>query len=165
MSDFLAKIKTNVQARAESISIKNDLKHNDVNFCQIFSVSNDPVIIAEIKFASPSLGRIYYGPLEHTEIAKEYLNNGASALSILAEPNYFSGNIEYTSDVRRTSPQAHILLKDFILTKTQIAQSLEYGANAVLLIVAFLNKQDLVELYKYAVYLGLTPLIEVHDLK
>ena len=164
MSDFLAKIKTSVQARAESISVKNNLKHNDLDFCQIFTDSNDPVIIAEIKFASPSRGRIYHGPLEPTEVAKEYLSNGASALSILAEPDYFSGNIEYISDVRKTLPQANILLKDFILTKAQIAQALEYGANAVLLIVAFLNKQALIELHEYALNLGLTPIIEIHDL-
>jgi indole-3-glycerol phosphate synthase len=164
MSDFLAKIKTNVQARAESISVASNLKHNNLDFCQIFSGSNDPVIIAEIKFASPSRGRIYHGELEHIAIAKEYLNNGASALSILAEPDYFAGNVEYISDVRKTLPHAHILLKDFILTKAQIAQGLEYGANAVLLIVAFLSKKVLVELHEYAVSLGLTPIIEVHDM-
>ncbi len=164
MSDFLEKIRGNIQVRAEAITVENNLKHNALDFCQIFMDSNNPAIIAEIKFVSPSRGRIYHGSLKHTDIAKEYLNNGASALSILAEPEYFAGNIEYISDVRKILPHAHILLKDFILTKVQIAQGLAYGANAVLLIVAFLSKQALVELYKYAVSLGLTPIIEVHDL-
>lgn len=165
MSDFLEKIKAHVQARVESISIASNLKHNNLDFCQIFKASRDPVIIAEIKFASPSHARIYHGNFNHIEIAKEYLNNGASALSILAEPNYFAGNIEYINDVRGVFPHAHILLKDFILTTAQIAQGLEYGANAVLLIVAFLSKKALVELYEYAMSLNLTPIIEVHNLE
>ncbi len=164
MNNFLDKIRGDIQIRSRNISVVNNLKSNNLDFCQIFSASCDPVIIAEIKFASPSSGKIYNGLLNHIEIATEYLGNGASAFSILAEPNYFLGNIDYIKDVREAHPYAHILLKDFILCKAQIAQGLEFGANAVLLIVAFLREETLIELYEYAVALGLTPIIEVHDL-
>ena len=165
MSNFLDKIKQNIQLRADNISTSSDLKPNSLDFCQIFMKPVSPVIIAEIKFASPSLGRIYHGQLEVTQIAKSYLHSRASALSILTEPNYFAGNIEYINEVHKAIPNAHILLKDFVLSKTQIAQGLEYGANAILLIVAFLSGDDLKKLYEYAISLNLTPIIEVHDLQ
>lgn len=164
MNNFLEKIKDNVRTRAELIDIKGDLIPNTLNFCDVFQSSKPPAIIAEIKFASPSRGRIYRGNLDPVSIAGDYLAHGASALSILAEPEYFQGNIEYIRAVRQAYPDAHILLKDFVLSKAQIAQGLLYGANAVLLIVAFLNPKLLKTLYDYAISLGLTPLIEVHNL-
>ena len=166
MSHFLDKIRPDICKRVETLEIPKNLEVNHLDFCDIFKGSNDqkkPTIIAEIKFASPSAGRIYTGPLSHQMIAASYLNGGASALSILAEPTYFQGDIQYIQDVRLENPKAHLLLKDFVLSKAQIAQGLLKGANAVLLIVAFLTPQDLKELYTYARSLGLTPLIEVHN--
>ena len=164
MNNFIETIKNSVRSRADSIQIKTALTPNKLNFCDMFQASTTPAIIAEIKFASPSRGRIYHGSLDAVAIAGDYLSNGAAALSILAEPEYFQGNIETIRAVRKAYPEAHILLKDFILSKAQIAQGLLYGANAVLLIVAFLNPKLLRSLYDYALSLGLTPLIEVHDL-
>ena len=164
MNHFIEKIKNSVQSRADSIHLETDLRPNALNFCDAFQRSKTPAIIAEIKFASPSHGRIYHGCMDAVAIAGDYLSHGASALSILAEPEYFHGNIETIRAVRQAYPEAHILLKDFILSKAQIAQGLVYGANAVLLIVAFLNPHLLKTLYDYALSLGLTPLIEVHDL-
>ncbi|OGT66686.1 MAG: indole-3-glycerol phosphate synthase [Gammaproteobacteria bacterium RIFCSPHIGHO2_12_FULL_45_9] len=140
-----------------------DVPLNTLDFCDAFNVQTIPAIIAEIKFASPSRGRIYHGALDALAIAGEYLAHGASALSILTEPEYFQGNIASIRAVRRAFPTAHILLKDFILSELQVAQALACGANAVLLIVAFLTEQRLRLLYEYALTLGLTPLIEVHD--
>lgn len=164
MHNFIETIKASVRSRADSIQIEANLIPNTLNFCDIFQSSTRPAIIAEIKFASPSRGRIYQGNLDPVTIAGDYLSHGASALSILTEPEYFQGNIESIRAVRKAYPEAHILLKDFVLNKAQIAQGLLYGANAVLLIVAFLNSKLLKSLYDYALSLGLTPLIEVHDL-
>jgi len=164
MNNFIQTIKASVRSRADSIQIEANLIPNTLNFCDIFQSSTIPAIIAEIKFASPSRGRIYQGNLDPVTIAGDYLSHGASALSILTEPEYFQGNIESIRAVRQTYPGAHILLKDFVLSKAQIVQGLLYGANAVLLIVAFLNPKLLKSLYDYALSLGLTPLIEVHDL-
>lgn len=164
MNNFIETIKASVRSRAASIQIETDLRRNTLNFCDLFQSSTHPAIIAEIKFASPSRGRIYQGNLDPVSIAGDYLSHGASALSILTEPDYFQGNIESIRAVRQAYPEAHILLKDFVLSKAQIAQALVYGANAVLLIVAFLNPKLLKTLYDYTLSLGLTPLIEVHDL-
>lgn len=164
MNNFIQTIKASVCSRAHSIQIEANLIPNTLNFCDIFQSSTSPAIIAEIKFASPSRGRIYQGNLSPVTIAGDYLSHGASALSILTEPEYFQGNIESIRAVRQAYPEAHILLKDFVLSKAQIAQGLLYGANAVLLIVAFLNPTLLKSLYDYTLSLGLTPLIEVHNL-
>src|SRR3990167_6663679 len=164
MNNFIQDIKSSVHSRADHIRIEANLTPNILNFCDIFQTATIPAIIAEIKFASPSRGRIYQGNLDPVAIAGDYLSHGASALSILTEPEYFQGDIENIRVVRQAYPAAHILLKDFVLSKQQIAQGLLYGANAVLLIVAFLNPKLLRVLYDYALSLGLTPLIEVHDL-
>ena len=164
MNNFIQTIKACVLSRADAIEMDTNVTPNTLNFCDIFSSSRTPAIIAEIKFASPSCGRIYQGDLDPVSIACDYLSHGASALSILTEPDYFQGNIETIRAVRQAYPNAHILLKDFVLSKAQIAQGLSYGANAVLLIVAFLSRQQLQSLYDYALSLNLTPLIEVHDL-
>jgi indole-3-glycerol phosphate synthase len=163
MNNFIQAIKTSVRSRADSIQVEANLRPNTLDFCDIFQPATRPAIIAEIKFASPSRGRIYPGNLDALRIAGDYLSHGASALSILTEPDYFQGNIETIRAVRKAYPTAPILLKDFVLSKAQIAQGLLYGANAVLLIVAFLNPKLLKSLYEYTLSLGLTPLIEVHD--
>jgi indole-3-glycerol phosphate synthase len=164
MNNFIQTMKNSVRSRADSIQMEAGLIFNTLNFCDIFQSSSTPAIIAEIKFASPSAGRIYPGNLDPVTIAGDYLSHRASALSILTEPEYFQGNIESIRAVRQAYPKAHILLKDFVLSKAQIAQGLLYGANAVLLIVAFLSPKLLESLYDYSLSLGLTPLIEVHDL-
>ncbi len=131
------------------------------DFCDIFK--QKPAIIAEIKFASPSAGRIYKGALHHQEIALQYLNNGAAALSILTEPVYFQGQTSYLQEIRHMFPQVHLLAKDFILHQQQIAHAVSNGANAVLLVVAFLTPDLLRQLHDFALSLGVTPLIEVHN--
>ena len=122
-------------------------------------------IIAEIKFASPSLGDIYKGKLNHVQIAQEYIENGASALSVLTEPTRFKGDIRYISDIREKFPDFPILQKDFISTEKKILQAYEHGASAILLIVTHLQQLELSRLYEYALSLGLTPLVEVHSLE
>ncbi len=133
------------------------------DFCEIFRNKQASAIISEIKFASPSRGNIYLGPLNHIQIAERYMTHGASALSVLTEPDYFKGDIQYIRDIRETLPECPILLKDFVLAPIQIKQAQVFGANAVLLIVAFLEPSLMSDLYDYAISLGLTPLIEVHD--
>ncbi len=163
MSDFLLKMKAQVKERVQRIQVDSLPQKNTLDFCSIFQSWNKPVIIAEVKFASPSHGEIYPGTLSHIDIAETYLGNGASALSILTEPTYFHGQSHYLSEVRSAFPQVAILLKDFVLSKVQVDQAVLLGANAILLIVAFLERELLIELYHYALSLGLTPLIEVHD--
>ncbi len=126
------------------------------------STEDDPYkIIAEIKKASPSKGIIRedFDPLS---IAQSYENGGANALSILTEPHYFQGSLEYLGNVRRYS-SLPILRKDFIVTKYQILEALVHGADFILLIAKALSRNELKELYEYALHLGLDVLVEVHD--
>jgi indole-3-glycerol phosphate synthase len=123
---------------------------------------DDPYrIIAEVKKASPSKGVIRedFDPLS---IAQAYERGGANALSILTEPHYFQGNIEYLTGIRRYS-SLPLLRKDFIVTKYQILEALIYGADFILLIAKALSRKELKELYEYALHLGLEVLVEIHD--
>lgn len=126
------------------------------------STKEEPIrIIAEVKKASPSKGVIKedFDPLL---IAQSYSNNGANAISVLTEPHYFQGNLEYLTQIRRYVPTP-LLRKDFILDKYQIVEALVYGADFILLIAKSLSTKDLKELYEYALHLGLEVLVEVHD--
>ena len=163
MSHFLDKMRSHVLTRVEQMEVEGDLVTHPLDFCTIFQNSNLPVIISEIKFASPSRGVIYHGHLSHVQIAEHYMDHGASALSVLTEPNFFNGDIETIRTIRKAFPASHILLKDFVLAPIQIKQAHAFGANAVLLIVGFMEQSTLCDLYAYAVSLGLTPLVEVHD--
>ena len=126
------------------------------------SSKEEPVrIIAEVKKASPSKGVIKedFDPLA---IAQEYSANGANAISVLTEPHYFQGNLEYLTAIRRYVPTP-LLRKDFIIDKYQIVEALVYGADFILLIAKSLGTKELKELYDYAIHLGLEVLVEVHD--
>lgn len=118
-------------------------------------------IIAEVKKASPSKGVIRedFDPLS---IAQEYERGGASAISILTEPHFFQGSLEYLTGIRRYC-SLPLLRKDFIVTKYQILEALVYGADFILLIAAALSKKELKELLEYAWHLGLEVLVEIHD--
>ena len=164
MGDFLDKMKKSVEIRASNLEFdrfpKNDFDTLDfVSHIQ----KNIPSFISEIKFASPSLGQIYSGRCDHVQIADSYLNNGAAALSILTEPEYFLGNIHYVEDIRKLYPNTCILLKDFILYESQILQAKAYGASAALLIVGFIPENRLKTLYDCCIDNEITPFVEVHN--
>ncbi|MGP1449794.1 MAG: indole-3-glycerol phosphate synthase TrpC [Wolinella sp.] len=118
-------------------------------------------IIAEVKKASPSKG-IIREEFEPVSIAKAYEKGGADALSILTEPHYFKGNLEYITQVRRYVPMP-LLRKDFIIDSYQILEALVYGADFVLLIATALSSKELKVLLEYARRLGLEALVEIHD--
>jgi indole-3-glycerol phosphate synthase len=118
-------------------------------------------IIAEVKKASPSKGVIRedFDPLN---IAKEYESGGADAISVLTEPHFFQGNLEYLTGIRRyvCTP---LLRKDFIVDEYQVLEALVYGADFILLIAKALSKKELKNLLEYAWQLGLEALVEIHD--
>ena len=119
-------------------------------------------IIAEVKKASPSKG-IIREDFDPVFIAQQYSNNGANAISVLTEPHWFKGDIEYLTAIRRYVPTP-LLRKDFIIDKYQIVEALVYGADFILLIAVALSAKELKELYDYALYLGLEVLVEIHDI-
>lgn len=135
------------------------------SFTEIFKENQDhPNIISEIKFASPSAGVIKEN-VDPVEIARQYLENGACALSVITAPRYFNGSITYLENIRKQFPQARILMKDFIIDEVQLFQARIVGADAVLLIAGFLSELTLHHLYKISIDLGLTPLVEVHTVE
>jgi indole-3-glycerol phosphate synthase len=119
-------------------------------------------VIAELKKASPTLGTIS-SSFNPSAIAGEYLQNGATMLSILTEPDYFQGDLATLAQVRANFPESVLLMKDFVLERYQVAQARAFGADAVLLIVALLSDDVLLDLFSFSASLGLTPLVEVHD--
>ena len=125
------------------------------------SSKDEPIkIIAEIKKASPSKG-VIREDFEPIKIAQEY-EPCANAFSILTEPHWFKGDIEYITQVRRYASRP-ILRKDFIVDKYQILEALVYGADFILLIAKALTQNELKELLDYAHHLGLEVLVETHD--
>lgn len=117
-------------------------------------------IIAEAKSASPSAGVIAanYDP---GQIAKRYEANGADAISVLTEQDYFSGCREHLTAVRQ-AVMLPILRKDFIIDERQILESVAIGADAILLIVAALKPKQLYTLHDCAIANNLSALVEVH---
>ena len=118
-------------------------------------------LIAEHKRRSPSAGAIRED-LELEDVVGAYERGGALALSILTEGPSFGGSLE---DLRaaRAASSLPILRKDFIVDPYQVQESLAWGADAVLLIVAALSERELVVLHDLAADLGLAALVEVHD--
>ncbi len=117
-------------------------------------------IIAEVKYASPSRGRIHDGCTPE-EIAREFAAAGAAGLSVLTEPTFFGGSVENLIRARH-AVSVPILRKDFIIDERQLAETRLLGADAVLLITRVLGDR-LAAFVDEARLLGLEPLVEVHD--
>jgi indole-3-glycerol phosphate synthase len=118
-------------------------------------------LIAEVKKASPSMGVICpnFDPLR---IAKEYEAAGASCLSVLTDEKFFQGSLDYLRQIR-AAVKIPLLRKDFIIDERQILEAIEWGADAILLIVAILTDAQLEKFHTLAVEAGLAVLVEVHD--
>lgn len=119
-------------------------------------------VIAEVKLASPSNGDIA-PQLKPLEVASAYLSHGAAALSVLTEPVYFKGCLEYLKGIRAANPGAYLLQKDFIIDAYQLYEAALSGADAILLIVALLGEDETLSLMQAAESLGLAALVEVHN--
>lgn len=118
-------------------------------------------IIAEIKRRSPSRGDI--NPFVNVErVSIGYMQAGASALSILTDETYFGGKNEDLTLARRMN-FCPILRKDFIVDEYQIIEARSIGADAILLIAASLNPDEIAHLSAFAKGLGMEVLMEVHN--
>lgn len=118
-------------------------------------------IIAELKKASPSKGLIRAD--FHPEILAPMLENaGAAALSVLTEPEYFLGSLDYLEKVRKIV-SLPLLRKDFITQEIQILEARAAGASAILLIAAVLTAEKFRELHRFAKSIGLDVLCESHS--
>jgi indole-3-glycerol phosphate synthase len=124
--------------------------------------SGELAVIAEVKKASPSAGTIAHD-FDPVAIAEAYAAAGADALSILTDEKYFQGHLTYLAKIRERV-DLPILRKDFIIDEVQIYESVVAGADAILLIVAALEQDELLHLLDVATNCQLDVLVEVHDL-
>ncbi|MGH7230564.1 MAG: indole-3-glycerol phosphate synthase TrpC [Nitrospiraceae bacterium] len=123
-----------------------------------------PALIAEVKKASPSLGLLkeeFKDKFEPVAIAEQYREHGASCVSVLTDETYFQGNLNYLQEVK-DKIGLPCLNKEFMVHDIQFYEARAFGADAVLLIVAALERRQLVDFYALARELALDVLIETH---
>lgn len=118
-------------------------------------------LIAEVKKASPSAG-VICPDFDPVRIAREYEAAGASCLSVLTDEKFFQGSLQYLKAIRK-AVQLPLLRKDFIIDERQIREAIDWGADAILLIVSILDDVQLRTFHSLAVQAGLAALVEVHD--
>ena len=121
-----------------------------------------PLLVCEIKRRSPSRGAIAPG-LDAVGQARRYAAAGVRAVSVLTEPDHFGGALADLVAVKEACPHLSVLRKDFLLDERDLEVSHRAGADAVLLLAACLSAEELGRLYRHALALGMTPLVEVHD--
>lgn len=138
----------------KNLSVKSQFKKN-------ISRPHHINLIAEIKKASPSKG-ILRGDFNPVKIAITYQANGASAISVLTDERFFEGKLEHIKKVRG-NVSIPILRKDFFIDEYQIYETVEAGAEAILLICEILSIAELTKFYNLAIELGLDCLVEVHN--
>ena len=125
------------------------------------SIEKKISIIAEIKKASPSAGLLIqnFNPLN---IAKLYVDNGASFLSVLTEEDFFLGKLDHIKNIKKNY-QIPILCKDFFIDTYQVALAKSFGADCILIILSAIDKMLAKDLYQAANDLNISTLVEVHS--
>ena len=117
-------------------------------------------LIAEIKAASPSAGSIVDNPNVEA-IATDYARGGATAISVVTEPEYFRGS---TTWIRRAARSGlPVLMKDFILEPSQLHRGVAAGASAILLLASLLDANQIRRFISLLDEFGCDALVEVHD--
>ena len=136
--------------------------NNFINFKEkLKNEKNKVSVVAEMKKASPSAGIIIedYKP---TEIAENYLNNGASCLSILTEEKFFKGKLEHIEEVKKKA-KLPVLMKDFFTDVYQVYLAKAFGADCILIILSSIHGSAVDQIYEKANELNLTTIVEVHN--
>ncbi|HUZ61252.1 MAG TPA: indole-3-glycerol phosphate synthase TrpC [Hanamia sp.] len=165
LETIIAKKKIEVEWRKHSKSIPEleDMpffKRRTYSF-KDFLLQNDKTgIIAEFKKRSPSKGIINNTSLVN-EVTKDYVEYGASAISVLTDEEFFGGSLNDLKEAR--SNIIPILRKDFIIDEYQVIESKAFGADIILLIAACLSKDEVKRLSSFAKKNGLNVLLEIHN--
>lgn len=153
-------------SQAEKGNLPAPLESPRVNFRNALTVKDRPAIIAEYKRASPSKGPIC-STLEVEDVACQYRDAGASAISVLTEKNFFDGDIAFINRAHAAlQGSVPLLRKDFIFHPLQIDATAATCASAVLLIARFMSSSKyLRDMAERAMSFGIAPVIEIFDEK
>jgi indole-3-glycerol phosphate synthase len=123
--------------------------------------NTSPAIIAEVKKASPSRG-VLQPDFHPAFIAHSYEEGGAACLSVLTDKDYFQGSL-HDMEAAKAAVSIPVLRKDFTVDRIQVIEAAAHGADAILLIAAVLETEELTTLRELAASFGLASLVEVHD--
>ncbi len=175
MENILKKITTKKKERISKIkedlsinTILNNIKtvKNLFNFKDALVKNNNKnkiSIIAEIKKSSPSAGLLVKN-FDIKNIAKIYIDNGATALSVLTEEDFFQGRLEFIETIKKTH-KIPILCKDFFIDTYQVPLAKSFGADCILIILSAIDKFLAHDIYQAACDLNLSTIVEVHTEK
>lgn len=125
---------------------------------------SQPALIAEVKRASPSLGFLrpeFEQQFDAVGIAQTYQEHGAAALSVLTDKDFFQGSLDHLRAIKQKTGLP-ALNKEFMVGEIQFYEARAYGADAVLLIVAALERRQLIDFAALAKELSLDVLVETH---
>lgn len=159
-------------ARAKSITALETLRERvdalgrPRNMFAALVVENDRThtrVIAEIKRQSPSAG-VIREDFDPVDIARRYEQAGAAAISCLTDEHHFGGHLGYIQQIRQAI-SLPVLRKDFIVDEYQVWESRAAGADGILLIAEVLTEAELLDLSILAQKLGMTILVEIHDVE
>ena len=129
-----------------------------VEFIAAAKQDGRPPVIAEVKPASPTAGRLRR-VADVSSLALSFKNNGACGISVLTEPRFFGGS---TASLKEASCGLPVLRKDFLFHPAQIKESFALGADSLLLIASFFSPDCLSDMISEARSYGMEPLVEVH---
>lgn len=144
--------------------ISEKIPKSETDLIHSIKVNSHATLITEIKFSSPSLGKIRTMS-DPVSIAQSMIAGGAKALSVLTQPNLFNGSPDYFMKVRK-AVDIPMLMKDIIVDKTQLIAAEKMGADYILLIQSLFDQhylKEMDEFIDYAHKIGLKVLVEVHS--
>ena len=166
LDDILEGVRADVAARMQRVPLDELKKRAQRAPAPLDGVAalrrDDVTVIAEVKRSSPSRGDLATIS-DPAALARDYELGGAHAISVLTEERRFGGSLDDLVAVR-SAVEVPVLRKDFIVSAYQLWEARAAGADLVLLIVAALDQEALVSLHERALSIGLTPLVEVHDI-
>lgn len=167
LAGILDGVRADVQARMERVPLEHlkeqaSLAPSPRDGVAALRQEDAVTVIAEVKRSSPSKGQLA-DIRDPAWLAGQYEQGGAAAISVLTEARRFGGSLADLEAVR-AAVDLPLLRKDFIISSYQLWEARAAGADLVLLIVAALDQPALVSLHERAVSIGLTPLVEVHDI-
>ena len=163
--NILRKLVNNSQAAIDDgvYDVEASLEKSNKDFIQTIKTNSHATLLTEVKFSSPSLGKIRT-LTDPVSIANQMIVGGARALSVLTQPHLFNGSPEYFMKVRQ-AVDVPLLMKDIMIDKIQIDAAKKIGADFMLVIQSLYDQNFLKEIDEFIDYghkQGLQILLEVH---